>query len=131
MYPVLAGRESTVKAINTALENEKYIFLVTQIDSKQDEPTIKNLYKHGTVARVIQVIKLPNNLIKVLVDGIVQAKVVQYNQSAFLSAQIEYEYPQIEITVEIEALIRQCDKLFQEYINSNKSIPQVLAILLH
>src|SRR5689334_16294147 len=63
MYPILAGRESTIKAINSALDTHKYIMLVTQTDSKIEDPAPENLYKEGTVARVIQVIKLPNNLI--------------------------------------------------------------------
>src|SRR3989442_14793003 len=65
MYPILAGRDSTVKAINHALENEKYIMMVAQTDSKIEDPTFEQLYTDGTVGRIIQVIRLPNNLIKV------------------------------------------------------------------
>jgi ATP-dependent Lon protease len=124
MYPILAGRESTIKAINTALEREKYIMLVSQIDPKIDEPQPQNLYVHGTIARIIQVIKLPNNLIKVLVDGLVQAKVNKFIHDVFLQAEVTYKFPDIEETVELNALIRQTTKLFTEYLNSNRSIPQ-------
>jgi len=124
MYPVLAGRESTVKAINTSLENEKYVMLVTQIDSKVEDPEPENLYKHGTIARIIQVIKLPNNLIKVLIDGIVQGEVVSFRQNEYLEAEVVYKFPKIELSVELDALIRQTSKLFNDYVQSNRNIAQ-------
>lgn len=124
MYPILAGRESTVKAINSSLENEKYIMLVAQTDSRIEEPLPENLYKDGTIARIIQVIRLPNNLIKVLVDGIVQAKVKIFKQGEFLSAEVKYHFPEIKESPELNALIRQASKLFHDYVNSNRSIAQ-------
>jgi ATP-dependent Lon protease len=124
MYPILAGRESTIKAINTALDKEKYIMLVAQVDPKIDEPQPQNLFIHGTIARIIQVIKLPNNLIKVLVDGLVQAKVDKFLQTEFLQAEVTYKFPEIDETTELKALIRQTTKLFQDYLNSNRNIPQ-------
>jgi ATP-dependent Lon protease len=124
MYPVLAGRESTVKAINVSLEKEKYIMLVTQTDSRIEDPLPENLYKDGTIARIIQVIRLPNNLIKVLVDGIVQAKVLNFIQNDFLNAEVAYQFPEIKPSVELDALIRQTSRLFHEYINSNRNIAQ-------
>jgi ATP-dependent Lon protease len=124
MYPILAGRDSTIKAINYALEKEKYIMLVTQMDAKIDEPQPDNLYIHGTIARIIQVIRLPNNLIKVLVDGLVQAKVEKFLQKEFLQAEVSYQFPEIEESTELNALIRQTSKLFQDYLNNNRSIAQ-------
>jgi len=124
MYPVLAGRESSINAINSALANEKYILLVTQRDSKVEDPSTDNLYEFGTVARIIQVIKLPNNLIKVLIDGITQAKIVKLMQNKFMEAEISYHFPKIEESIELSAVIRQATKLFQEYIANNRSIAQ-------
>lgn len=124
MYPVLAGRETTIKAINTALEAEKYVLLITQKDSKVEEPEAENLYKYGTVARIIQVIKLPNNLIKVLIDGLVQAHVEEFYNEDYLKAKISFQFPKIEPSVELDALVRHATKLFQDYININQSIAQ-------
>jgi ATP-dependent Lon protease len=124
MYPILAGRESTVKAINDALEKDKYIMLVSQTDPRIDDPAPENLYTDGTVARIIQVIKLPNNLIKVLVDGIVQAKVVKYIQNEFLEASLKYRFLKIESSIDLDALVRQAGKLFQDYVKSNRHIAQ-------
>jgi ATP-dependent Lon protease len=124
LYPILAGRESSIKAINYALEREKYVMLCTQVDSKIEDPLPENLYKEGTIARIIQVIRLPNNLIKVLVDGVVQATVTQFIHKEFLEANVSYEFHPIEETTELKALVRHASKLFQEYINSSRSIPQ-------
>ncbi len=124
MYPILAGRETTVKAINHALDNHKYIMLVTQTDSKVEDPSPEHLYRHGTIARVIQVIKLPNNLIKVLIDGIVQAKVIEFKHKEFLEAEVSYSFPEIEESTELNALIRQTTKLFYDYVNNNRTIAQ-------
>ena len=124
MYPILAGRDSTIKAINHALDKEKYLMLVTQIDPKTDEPTQENLYSYGTIARIIQVIRLPNNLIKVLVDGLVQAKAEKFIQKDFLQAEVTYQFQKVEESIELNALIRQTTKLFQDYLNSNRTIAQ-------
>ena len=75
IFPVLVGRESSLRAANEALERGKNIFLVAQKSSSIDEPTSDDVYQHGTVAKIIQMLKLPNGLMKILVDGVVQATV--------------------------------------------------------
>jgi len=124
MYPILAGRDSTVKAINYSLERDKYIMLVSQTDPRVEDPAPENLYTCGTVARIIQVIKLPNNLIKVLIDGIVQAKVVKYIQKEFLEASLKYRFTKIEPSIELDALVRQVSRLFEDYVKGNRHIAQ-------
>ncbi len=124
MYPILAGRESTIKAINHSLENEKYIMLAAQKDSKIEDPEPANLYNCGTIARIIQVIKLPNNLIKVLVDGIVQGKIENFRQNDYLEAEVSFKFHEIEQSIELNALIRQASKLFNEYVQRNRTIAQ-------
>lgn len=124
MYPVLAGRESTINAINSALDSEKYILLVTQRDSRVEDPAPDMLYEFGTVARIIQVIKLPNNLIKVLIDGITQAKINRISVNKFMEAEISYNFSKIEESVELSAVIRQATKLFQDYVANNRNIAQ-------
>lgn len=124
MYPILAGRESTISAINFSLEKEKYVMLVTQKDSRIEDPSPENLYTYGTVAKILQVIKLPNNLIKVLVDGITQARIIEFKQNAFLEADIEYIFPKIEESTELNAVIRQATKLFTDYVANNRGVAQ-------
>ncbi len=66
IYPVLIGRPSSLKAVSDAMERNKYIFVTAQQDSTVNEPTMKDLYKYGTIAKINQVLRLPNNLLKVL-----------------------------------------------------------------
>ncbi|HAY34505.1 MAG TPA: endopeptidase La [Ignavibacteria bacterium] len=124
MFPILAGRESTIAAINNSLEKDKFIMLVSQLDEKIEEPTFENLNKTGTVAKIIQVLRLPNGLIKVLVDGLVTAKVKKYKSDKYISAEVEVLYNPFKKDTELEALIRQATKLFTDYVNTNRSIPQ-------
>jgi ATP-dependent Lon protease len=124
MYPILAGRESTINAVNYALEKDKYILLLAQKDHRKEEPEINNLYVNGTVAKILQVIKLPNNLIKVLIDGIAQAKAINFYKSNYISADVEYIFPKVEESIQLKALVRQATKLFNEYVASNRSIAQ-------
>jgi len=124
MFPILAGRESTIAAINSSLEKDKFIMLVSQLDEKIEEPTFENLNKTGTVAKIIQVLRLPNGLIKVLVDGLVAAKVKKFKNDKYISAEVEVLNVQFKKDTELEALIRQATKLFTEYVNTNRTIPQ-------
>ena len=124
MFPILAGRESTIAAINNSLEKDKFIMLVSQLDEKIEEPTFENLNKTGTVAKIIQVLRLPNGLIKVLVDGLITAKVKKFKSDKFISAEVEILNNPFKKDTELEALIRQATKLFTDYVNTNRSIPQ-------
>lgn len=124
IYPILAGRESTIKAINKALDKDKYILLVTQLDEKIEDPTYENLYKTGVIAKILQVLKLPNGLIKVLVDGIVPAKIESFHTGEYISASVTIKYQVYDVDTELVALERRATKLFTDYIQSNKSIPQ-------
>ena len=68
IFPVLVGREQSIRAANYALENTKYIFLSTQKRSNVDDPKKEDIYKEGTIAKIVQILKLPNGLMKILVD---------------------------------------------------------------
>ena len=69
IFPVLVGREQSIRAANYAAETTKYIFLSTQKKSNIEDPTIHDLYADGTIAKIVQILKLPNGLMKILVDG--------------------------------------------------------------
>lgn len=123
IFPILAGRESTIAAINNSIESDKYILLITQIDEKIEEPTFENLYRTGTVAKIIQVLRLPNGLIKVLVDGIVTAGIEKFYNEKFITADISLKTLAVKKDNELEALMRQATKLFNNYVTTNRSIP--------
>ena len=78
LFPILVGREQSVEAVEYASKNHKFILLIAQKDSTLEDPTSDELYRVGTVARILQVLKLPNGLLKVLVDGVAQGFVKKF-----------------------------------------------------
>ena len=124
IFPVLVGRESSLRAANYALENEKYIFLAAQQDPSIDEPGADDIYKEGVVAKIIQILKLPNGLLKILVDGIVQASIKKYvTNEKYLQAEIDVHSGVPEESTEMDAIIRHASTLFSEYVRANRAIP--------
>ncbi|MGD0337342.1 MAG: endopeptidase La [Bacteroidota bacterium] len=129
IFPVLVGRESSLRAANEAIERDKYIFLVSQKNSTVDEPGRDDIFHEGTIARIIQILKLPNGLLKVLVDGVVQATVKKFLKNEnFLEA--ELAIPEITLTLdaELDALVRHTAGLFSEYVHLNRNIPPEVLI---
>ena len=124
IFPVLVGREQSIRAANFALDNSKYIFLAAQKRSNVEEPAKEDIYAEGTIAKIIQILKLPNGLLKILVDGIIQGKIIAYtDRTNFFEAEIEVITPKDEDKREMNALMRQMSALFKEYVKINKSIP--------
>jgi ATP-dependent Lon protease len=124
IFPVLVGREQSIRAANFALENSKYIFLAAQKRSNIEEPGKEDIYREGTVAKIIQILKLPNGLLKILVDGIIQGRIIDFTErSNFFEANIEIITPKDEDAREMNALVRQMSALFKEYVKINKAIP--------
>ncbi len=123
VYPILAGRDSSIRAINKASESEnKYIFLVTQKDGSVEETTIDNLYKTGVIAKIIQVIRLPNGLMKILVDAVVAAKVVNYYKDDFIYADLEIKYESNLPDAQLDLLSIRASKLFSDYVKLSPAL---------
>lgn len=126
LYPVLAGRESTIKAIEKANEDDKYVFVTMQINRLDEKISTDNLYKTGTIAKIVQSLRMPNGFMKILVDGLK----VGVSKGFTLTAEniVEAEVTEINLEIinnnETEALLRQADKLFREYINNTPAIPK-------
>jgi ATP-dependent Lon protease len=124
IFPVLVGRESSLRAANEALERGKNIFLVAQKSASTDEPTVDDVYQHGTVAKIIQMLKLPNGLMKILVDGVIQASVKKFlPTTAFLEAEILLNRAEATTGHDIDALVRHATTLFQEYVKLSRNVP--------
>ncbi len=129
IFPVLVGRESSLRAVTDAVERDKYIFLVAQKNSITEEPGIDDVYREGTVARIIQVLKLPNGLIKILVDGIVQADVEHFEQNPkYLEAEVQLHVPPATLDAELDALLRHTSSLFAEYVHLNRNVPSEVLV---
>ncbi|MBI5727022.1 MAG: endopeptidase La [Ignavibacteriales bacterium] len=125
MYPVLIGREQSINAANAAIHSKKYIFLAAQKKSNIDNPKAVDIHREGTVAKIVQILKMPNGLMKILVDGLVQGRIVDFTGNPdFFEAKIEIVLPQISNDHEMSALIRQMSSLFKEYVKINRNTPQ-------
>ena len=124
IFPVLVGREQSIRAANFALENSKFIFLAAQRRANIEEPKKEDIFIEGTVAKIIQILKLPNGLMKILVDGLIQGKIISFTDNKdFFEANIEVIVPEDDNAVEMNALIRQMTHLFKEYVKINRTIP--------
>jgi len=124
IFPVLVGRESSLRAANEALERGKYILLVAQRSPSVDEPTPEDIYHDGTVARILQMLKLPNGLMKILVDGVVQAQIKRFTSTTpFLEAEVVLNKETAQPSREIDALIRHTSTLFNEYVRLSRNVP--------
>ncbi len=129
IFPVLVGRESSLKAANEANGRGKYIFLSAQKSPGTDEPGPKDIYSEGTVAKIIQLLKLPNGLMKILVDGLVHAVIEEFiPNNNFLEAKVRIIEPTHDVSTELDALVRHSSTLFSEYIHLNRNIPSEVLV---
>jgi len=125
IFPVLVGREQSIKAANFALDNTKYIFLSTQKKSNIEDPNKDDIYAEGTIAKIVQILKLPNGLMKILVDGLLHGKITNFTKNKeFFEAKVEVIFPTIAKDHEMNALVRQMTQLFKEYVNIGRNIPK-------
>lgn len=119
LLPLFVGREKSIKAVEESVEYDRYIFLVAQIDSEIESPTIEDVYSVGTVGRIQKMIKLPDGRIKALVQGIAKAKVVEYTEeSPFFKVKIEFlvdKEPE-ELNIEDEALMRNVQEASEKLL---------------
>jgi ATP-dependent Lon protease len=124
IFPVLVGREQSIRAANYSLETSKYIFLSAQKKANLEDPLPDDIYSEGTIAKIIQILKLPNGLMKILVDGVMQGKVIKYtDRKEFYEAEVDIVIPEVVPPQEMSALIRQLTLRFKEYVKSNRNIP--------
>ncbi|MBT0728098.1 endopeptidase La [Rosenbergiella australiborealis] len=124
VIPLFVGREKSIRCLESAMENDKKILLVAQKEATTDEPSIDDLFTVGTVASVLQMLKLPDGTVKVLVEGVQRATLTSLDDSQeFFTAQIAYiDSPEIDDS-EQEVLIRAAISQFEGYIKLNKKIP--------
>ena len=124
VIPLFVGRPKSIKALETSMESGKSIFLVAQKTAAQDDPTPEDLYDTGSVATVLQMLKLPDGTVKVLVEGNQRARVIKVtDMGTHLSAQAEIVPAQGEERVDVEAMRRALLAQFDQYVKLNKKIP--------
>jgi len=109
LLPLFVGRERSVKAMEEAIETERFLFLATQKDSTTEDPKPEDIYTVGTIARILRMLKLPDGQAKALVQGVVKARILQYvRKRSYYRVRIEpiAEVPFQGMTIETEALMR-------------------------
>ncbi len=123
MTPFVVGRESSVRALEEALNGERKIFLATQHDARVDEPRPDEIYQVGTVGNIVQSVRMPDGNIKVLVEGMERARAVEINDTdGFFVATVKVAKPLPEITPQIEQLVQRVTSLFEQYVKLQQSL---------
>ena len=128
------GREMSLKALDQAMLEDELVFLTSQIEAEVDEPTTEDFYHVGTICKVKQVIKLPGDTVRVLVEGISRGKIKEVNEEeGYFKALIEeiiYDQDNADLDIEVEAFVRNVFDAFEEYINiGNRVSPEILVSL--
>jgi ATP-dependent Lon protease len=124
IVPLFVGREKSVRALEEVMSEEKQILLLTQKNAGEDDPSAEGLYRLGTLATVLQLLKLPDQTVRVLVEGKTRARVKAFSpRTDFFQAMIEPISEQTGAPQEIEALVRSVKANFESYIKLNKKVP--------
>ncbi len=125
VIPLFVGREKSIRALDMAMQNNKQILLIAQKSAEVDDPKVVDLHSIGTLANVLQLLKLPDGTVKVLVEGEKRARVVRFSQSEeYFVAETTPMQDRIELSErEIEVLMRSATNLFDQYVKLNKKVP--------
>ncbi len=131
VIPLFVGRSKSIAALDAAMEDNKQIFLVAQKNADNDNPTQKDVYKNGTLSTILQLLKLPDGTIKVLVEGSQRATIDgDIIDDNYLQASVKIHEELDFDETEVEALSRSAVDLFDQYIKLNKKIaPEVMTSL--
>src|ERR1700710_3338043 len=124
VIPLFVGRPKSIKALEAAMEGGKHIMLVAQKTAAKDEPTEKDMYEVGCIANILQMLKLPDGTVKVLVEGLQRAKTLSIEeQETQFSCEVMPLEPDHADSAETEALRRAIVSQFDQYVKLNKKIP--------
>ncbi|MCC5869463.1 MAG: endopeptidase La [Gammaproteobacteria bacterium] len=124
VIPLFVGREKSILALDSAMKSGKEVLLVAQKQADVDDPEIKDLYDVGTIATILQLLKLPDGTVKVLVEGGSRAAISQFTEDQFFSAEVERLSEEDEFDErEVEVLTRSVISQFEQYVKLNKKVP--------
>jgi ATP-dependent Lon protease len=124
VVPLFVGRQKSIKALEEAMNKQKFILLAAQREAKTNEPAEEDIYRVGTLGTVVQLLRLPDGTVKVLVEGKKRARIVRYlEESEYFLVLAEEIEEACEKTTEVEALIRSVNSTFENYVKLNKKIP--------
>jgi len=124
IVPLFVGRDKSVAALEAAMNADKEIFLVAQLDPAQDDPAREDLYEVGVTATVLQLLKLPDGTVRVLVEGKARGRLVELSEAdGYLQSTIEILEERVAEGIEVEALMRSAVEQFETYAKLNKKLP--------
>jgi ATP-dependent Lon protease len=133
IVPLFVGREKSVKALEDVMKDDKQILLVTQKNAAQDDPSPADIYAVGTVGTVLQLLKLPDGTVKVLVEGGYRAKITKFaeNEAFFVAEAQALSDASEPAGKEVEALARSVVSQFEQYIKLNKKVPPEVLVSIN
>jgi ATP-dependent Lon protease len=124
IVPLFVGREKSVRALEEVMRADKQILLATQKSAADDDPDSDGIYETGVVASVLQLLKLPDGTVKVLVEGGRRIKITKYlDNEAYFEAEAELVDEEVADPAEVEALMRAAAEKFEDYVKLNKKVP--------
>ena len=124
VIPLFVGREKSIRALETAMDDDKQILLVAQKSAGDDNPSVGDIHEIGTVSNILQLLKLPDGTIKVLVEGAHRARIDRFIETDDLfTAEVESIEPEDVANREIEVLSRSLMTQFDQYVKLNKKVP--------
>jgi ATP-dependent Lon protease len=124
VVPLFVGREKSIAALEEAMRSSKEILLAAQKKAKTNEPVPEDIFEVGTIAAIIQLLRLPDGTVKVLVEGKHRARILGYvDTDRFFTVEYEAFELEPEDSIELEALIRSVQSTFEQYVKLNKRIP--------
>ncbi|MBM3580643.1 MAG: endopeptidase La [Alphaproteobacteria bacterium] len=132
IVPLFVGREKSVRALEDVMKDDKQILLVAQKNAAQDDPGVDDIYRVGTVSTVLQLLKLPDGTVKVLVEGVRRARIQRFVENPnFFQAEADLIEEKSGDAQEIEALSRSVISQFEQYIKLNKKIPPEVLVSIN
>jgi ATP-dependent Lon protease len=131
IVPLFVGREKSIKALEEVMRSDTFILLATQKNASDDDPSTDSIYETGTLASVLQLLKLPDGTVKVLVEGATRARVLKYTDRAdYYEADATVIVDDFGERVEAEAMARSVVNEFEGYVKLNKKVsPEVVGVV--
>ena len=124
VIPLFVGREKSVCALEKSMAEQKNIFLASQRKPNNNDPTPKDIYETGTIANILQILKLTDGTIKVLVEGIQRGRIIKFSKTTdFYQVEVERVQENEQTTPELKALMRSVSSIFEQYVKLNQKIP--------
>src|SRR5260370_10638015 len=124
MTPFIVGREASVRALEEALAGDKKIFLSTQHDPSVDDPKPEEIYPVGTLANIVQTVKLPDGNIKVLAEGVERARTLSIaTEEGFFRATVRLLRARVEDSPHVQQIVEEATGLYEQFIKRSPNLP--------